>query len=218
MTRLSLTFDNGPHPDITPKVLDALRERGLRALFFVVGKHLASPVCRRLVARAVAEGHVVGNHSFSHRVPLGKDPRPDAIAAEITATEALLAPLWSGPRLFRPFGGRGAIGPHLLTRPAVDYLLTHGYTCVLWNEVPRDWQDAEGWPHRALAACAARAHTVLVLHDVPSACAARLGSFLDRARERGVDVVQDLPADCTPIVEGRIAGDLRGLVAQAIEA
>jgi peptidoglycan/xylan/chitin deacetylase (PgdA/CDA1 family) len=213
MNRLSLSFDNGPDPEITPAVLDVLRDRGVTAQFYVLGKHLADPARRRQVERARDEGHVVGNHSFSHRVPLGWDPRPDAAEAEIAATEALLAPLVPGPRRFRPFGGAGAIGRHLLSRGAVDYLVAHGYSCILWNSVPGDWADPEGWPERALADCAAQPETLLVLHDIPDACLAGLAGFIDAARARGFALVCEVPAACAPIIDGRVVGRLDELVA-----
>jgi peptidoglycan/xylan/chitin deacetylase (PgdA/CDA1 family) len=211
--RVTLTFDNGPHPDVTPRVLDLLAARGVRAQFFVLGKHLADPAQRRLVERARDDGHLIGNHSFSHGAPLGLDPRPDAVEREIAATEALLADLAPGPRRFRPAGGGGALGRHLLSRRAVDYLVDHAYSCILWNSVPRDWIEPDAWVPRALADCAALPHTVVVLHDVPAACLAGLPAFLDALRDRAVPLVTDLPADCTPIIDGRIVGDLTDLVA-----
>ena len=75
--KLTLSFDNGPDPEVTPAVLDVLRDRGVTAQFFVLGKQLGDPRCRRLVERARDAGHLVGNHSFSHTVPLGWDKRPD---------------------------------------------------------------------------------------------------------------------------------------------
>lgn len=210
MNRIALSFDNGPDRDVTPRVLDVLHSRGIAAHFFVLGKHLR---LASLVKRARDEGHLIGNHSFSHDVPLGEDPRPDAVEAEIAATEALLDSLVPGPRRFRPFGNGGILGRHLLSQRAVDYLTAHAYTCVLWNSVPRDWLEPDAWADRALADCAACAHTLVVLHDIPNACLAQLAYFIDTARDRGMQFVTDLPAACLPIVEGRVVGDLSAVVA-----
>jgi peptidoglycan/xylan/chitin deacetylase (PgdA/CDA1 family) len=212
MTRLTLTFDNGPDPEVTPRVLDVLAERSVQAHFFVLGKHLTDPGRRALASRAVAEGHLVGNHSFSHETPLGEDARADSVEAEILATERLLAPLSNGSLRFRPFGRGGVLGPHLLSERAVATLVARRYTCVLWSSVPHDWDDPEGWPRRALAETAAEPHAVVVLHDIPGACLAKLGSFLDAVRDRGVAMVTELPAACTPIIDGVVVGDLDGLV------
>lgn len=211
MKRVTLTFDNGPDPAVTPRVLDVLEARAIRAHFFVLGRALLDPVCRQIVARAHDAGHAIGNHSFSHETPLGLDPREDLIEREITATEALLRPIAPGPKRFRPFGGGGAIGPHLLRDDVVEHLQREGFSCVLWNSVPRDWVEPETWIDRALEDCARLDHTVLVLHDVPGACLAKLEPFLDQCAARGVEFTLQFPGDCLPIEEGRAAADLSSL-------
>lgn len=213
MKRVTLTFDNGPHPEVTPRVLDVLRDAGATAHFYFLGRELSSHAGKRLLRRALAEGHQVGNHSFSHETPLGDDPRPDAAELEIGRTQTLLdevAP--AEPRRFRPFGGGGVLGAHLLSARAVRYLEEHGYTCVLWTSVPRDWVDPEGWSVRALEECASREHSVVVLHDVPNACLDGLPAFLRGLKEGGFELSLELPLSCTPIVEGRAQVDLRPFV------
>ena len=63
MQRLTFTFDNGPAPGATEKVLDFLAERAIKATFFVVGARLRTPQGRQLAERAHAEGHWIGNHT-----------------------------------------------------------------------------------------------------------------------------------------------------------
>lgn len=210
--KLTLSFDNGPDATVTPAVLDVLARHDARAHFFVLGKHLGSPEGRALVARARDAGHAVGNHSFSHEVPLGDDARPDAVTREIEATQALLAPFTRGVPSFRPFGGGGAIGPHLLSEAAVAHLVAGGYDCVLWNSVPRDWSDPAGWPAAALADLDRRPHTLVVLHDIAGACLDQLDGFLCEVKARGHALTTELPPDCVPIRAGRVVADLTGLV------
>jgi hypothetical protein len=81
---------------------------------------------------------------------------------------------------------------------------------VLWNAVPGDWKDPDGWVDRALEQCAEHAHTLLVLHDVAGAAADRLEEFLDRAA--GFTFVQAPPAGCVPIRRGVIERSLDGIV------
>jgi peptidoglycan/xylan/chitin deacetylase (PgdA/CDA1 family) len=157
----------------------------------------------------------VGNHSYTHAVPLGDDPRADAVEQEIVATQVLLDAIVPGARRFRPFGGGGVIGPHLLSTRAVEHLRAEAYTCVLWNAVPRDWEDPEGWATRALEVLEARAHAVLVLHDIPGACLAALDRFLGEARARGAAFGVDVPRSCTPIVGGEVTAELAPLVGGA---
>lgn len=209
--RVTLTFDNGPDPDVTPRVLDVLRDRHVAAHFYVLGKWLGDRDRRRCVARAHDEGHVVGNHSFSHQVPLGDDARPDAVTRELAATEALLATIVR-EKWFRPFGGGGALGPHLLSRAAVDFLTAGGYSCVLWNSVPRDWAEPDAWAARALADCATRPHTVVVLHDIPNASLAALDGFVATLQDLGAELTLDVPPACLPIARGQVVGDLAAIV------
>ena len=66
MFDLTLSFDNGPTPDVTPHVLDVLGRRGVKSTFFVIGEKLVRPANRALAERAHAEGHWVGNNTWSH--------------------------------------------------------------------------------------------------------------------------------------------------------
>jgi peptidoglycan/xylan/chitin deacetylase (PgdA/CDA1 family) len=161
---------------------------------------------RSLAERAAADGHWIGNHTFCHPRPLGEASDP---VAEITATQRELGPL-GAERLFRPSGAGGAIEPGLLSGAAVDALVEGAYTCVLWNSVPGDWETAS-WVETALEDIASRDWTLLVLHDVADASAARLDEFLSRV---DASVRQDFPPACVPIVRGRVVGSLAGLVTQ----
>lgn len=208
MRRLTLSFDNGPFPDVTPGVLDVLRDAGAPATFFVCGKDAVDPARRAILERARREGHRVGNHTLTHSVELGATDDPDAPAREIGEAQAALGALASPDRCFRPYGGGGVLGPRLLSRRAVRYLCDERYTCVLWNSVPRDWEDVAGWPARALADVRRQDWTLLVLHDVPTGAMAALPGFLARVRDEGVAIVDALPPACVPIAAGRVVGDV----------
>jgi len=176
-------------------VLDILAARGIPAVFFVVGEKLACPGSRALACRARSEGHTIGNHSFTHSVPLGEKPDGEYARREIEETQELIGALADADKLFRPMGGGGVIGPHLFS-PAAMQLLQHGeYTCVLWSSVPGDWKDQDLWVERCLTEVAARDWTVVVLHDVENAALPRLAEFLDRLESLCVDFRQDFPED-----------------------
>src|SRR4051812_41480006 len=87
MFELTLTFDNGPEPEVTPHVLDVLARRGVRATVFVLGHQLAKPGRRALAERAKAEGHWIGNHTWSHSGPLGTRHDPGLAEREIGRTQ-----------------------------------------------------------------------------------------------------------------------------------
>jgi len=199
---LTLSFDNGPEPDVTPGVLEVLARRGLRASFFVIGRKLAEPGRRALAERARAEGHWIGNHSYTHSLPLGLSTGEDSAEHEIGRTQELMGGLADPRKFFRPSGGGGNLDRRLLSPSAADYLQRGRYTCVLWNSIPRDWDDPEGWVERALAHCRAQPWTLTVLHDVPSGAMRHLERFLDAAHAEGARIRQEFPPACVPIVEG----------------
>jgi len=209
---LTLSFDNGPEPDVTPRVLEVLARRGWRATFFVIGQKLAEPERYALAERALAEGHWIGNHSYTHSLPLGLRTEADVAALEIGRTQALMGALAHPRKFFRPSGG-GNLDRRLLSRSVTEFLQRDRYTCVLWNAIPRDWDDPDGWVERALAQCLAQPWTLLVLHDLPTGAMRHLERFLDAASAAGARARQDFPPACMPIVEGIPVLPLEGYVA-----
>jgi peptidoglycan/xylan/chitin deacetylase (PgdA/CDA1 family) len=129
--QLALTFDDGPNPAWTPRLLDILAEHNVRATFFMVGKFAkAEPELARRVADA---GHLIGNHTWSH--PDLSRTREANVLDELTRTNDLLAKITSKPiRYFRPpFGAR---------RPYVLKLARQlGLIPVTWNAMTKDWKE-----------------------------------------------------------------------------
>jgi peptidoglycan/xylan/chitin deacetylase (PgdA/CDA1 family) len=126
--RITLSFDNGPEPDVTPSVLAAPARHEAPATFFVIGSKLADPERRALAERAPAEGHRIGNHTYTHTVPLGWAEDPAAAAEEeIGRTQRLLAGLAGPERYFRPTG-MGVKDQRLLSPAAVQLLKSGGST------------------------------------------------------------------------------------------
>jgi peptidoglycan-N-acetylglucosamine deacetylase len=199
MKRVTLTFDNGPTPGVTEEILELLSARNIRTTFFVIGEKLARPGGRALAGRAHALGHWIGNHSFTHSVPLGERPGAHYAQQEIEQTQNLIGELTHSDKLFRPMGGGGAIGTHLLSHDALQLLQAGKYTCVLWSSVPGDWKDQEGWVDRCVKEIGARDWSVVVLHDIENAALARLPEFLDHVEEMGIEIRQDFP-DVSKIV------------------
>jgi peptidoglycan/xylan/chitin deacetylase (PgdA/CDA1 family) len=200
--RLTLTFDNGPEPQVTPAVLDCLARHNAKATFFVMGRKAITPEGSALMRRASAAGHWIGNHTFSHSSPLGRLD-PAAALDEFERAEQALAWLQQPRKLFRP-PGSGVLGKHLLLPAVVEKLKAGRYTCVLWNSVPGDWRDPEGWLERAVSDCQSRDWTLLVLHDIPTGAMAHLEAFLAGLRHLGVELTQEFPPECVPIVDGNV--------------
>ncbi len=105
---VALTFDDGPHPDVTPRVLDILRERGVRASFFLIGKHVERHP--DLARRIAADGHTVGCHSFDHPYLFWSLP-PRQLLREVRASKAAVEEASGAPcRWFRaPLGMKSCL-------------------------------------------------------------------------------------------------------------
>ncbi len=202
MFDLTLSFDNGPEPDVTPAVLDVLARHEIRSTFFVIGQKIADPARRALAERAQACGHWIGNHTYTHTLPLGRQPDAAIAEAEIARTQALLGPLAGAEPLFRPFGGGGQLNDGLFRASVVEYLEQKRATCVLWNAIPRDWVDPDGWVDRALEQCRSQPWTLMVLHDLPTGAMRHLDRFIETARAAGASFRQEFPPACVPIRRG----------------
>jgi peptidoglycan/xylan/chitin deacetylase (PgdA/CDA1 family) len=208
MKRVTLTFDNGPTPGITEHVLDILSSRRIQTTFFLIGEKLVKPGGRELAARAHSESHWIANHTLTHSVPLGEKPDAEYARREIEETQNLISELTHGYKLFRPMGGGGSIGPHLLSRAALQVLQTGKYTCVLWSSVPGDWKDQDGWVDRCVSEIAGRDWTVVVIHDVENAALPRLPEFLDRLDSLSIEFRQDFPEDVVITRRGEVVSPL----------
>ncbi len=191
--RVTLTFDNGPTPGITERVLEILERHGIRSTFFVIGRKLADRAAASLPREAHAAGHWIGNHTFSHSVAFGDRPEADFAADEIDNAQRAIGELSHPNKLFRPYGNSGLIGPHLLSRASVDYLLANRFQTVLWNSVPGDWKDAAGWVETCIAQVLENEWSVVVLHDIESGCLPHLPELLQRLNDLGAVFEQDFP-------------------------
>ena len=209
--RITLTFDNGPHETGTPEVLDVLAARSLKATFFMVGSILNDAHLLKLAERIYADGHRVGNHTFSHGVPLGRRPGRETAEAEIGNTQRLIGHL-SGERLFRPNGEKGRLGPHLLSQEAVNYLQTERYTVVIWNCVPEDWTPPQGsWVERARSTIGDLDWPVIVLHDkLMAGNVGHLEDFLDDLIHQGYEFTTQFPPDTLLMFKGEPSSALAG--------
>lgn len=149
---LALTFDDGPDPQSTPQVLDALARLGMKATFFVIGARAARHP--ELIARIAAEGHEIGNHGWDH--PSLPEIPPAEVAGQIARTRAALAP--HGGTLLRPPYGHQTLGTYRAARRA-------GYRVVMWSCAAADWSgdDAQTLAARVLAG--AGPGSIVLLHD-----------------------------------------------------
>lgn len=153
---VAVTLDDGPDPEVTPRVLELLARRGVQVTFFCIGERAAR--CPQLVRDMVAAGHAVENHSLRHRhnfALLG----PRRYLAEIGAAQGLLQDLAGrAPRFFRaPAGLRN---PFL--EPALARL---GLQLVSWTRRGFDTRNADAGDVLARLTRGLRAGDILLLHD-----------------------------------------------------
>ena len=150
---IALTFDDGPRKGTTDRLLDGLRERGASATFFLVGEEAAANP--ELVKRMKAEGHQIGNHTWSH-VRLEDAPQ-ETIQQEIKKTEALLTEdLGSGEYWLRP--------PYGLISPGTEKEIKT--PMVKWSVDPRDWESRDTAKVVQAVLKDAKPNSIVLLHDI----------------------------------------------------
>lgn len=204
--RVTLTFDNGPTPGVTDFVLDELSAHRVGATFFVIGSKLLTAAGRALAERAHENGHWIGNHTLTHTTPLGTFSDPADVDREIDGAQSLLADLAHPDRLFRPYGSGGVIDRRLLGAHGRHRMLASGFTCCLWDCLPRDWLEPAQWVDTCLAMIESIEWPVIVMHDLPTGAMANLPRLLDTLAAADIEIVQDFPDTCVPIRRGEPTG------------
>lgn len=127
--KIALTFDDGPHPTLTPKILNILKDYGIKATFFVIGENAER--YPELIERIRSEGHEIGNHTYSHI--RAKDTTEEQMREEILRCESLLGGTSENSvKLFRPPEGN-------LSDRMGEMCGALDYRVILWSIDTRDW-------------------------------------------------------------------------------
>jgi len=181
---VALTFDDGPSPEVTPRVLDILREKKAKATFFLVGQQVE--LNPGLARRMSHEGHAIGNHTWSHP-PLFCFLSPRRLREEIErAQDAIFRVTGVRPRHFRsPVGLRHPVLKQALERAALEF--------VLWRLRTYDTRAVTYEKLRRRILEQVRPGAIVLLHDRPgpgaSAMLAALPDVIDGLRSRGYELV-----------------------------
>lgn len=170
----SLTFDDGPHPAVTPRILDILRSEGVRATFFPIGNVAVRHP--RIIQRIVQEGHEVGNHSLTH--PNMRTLNTEAQRAQIAETNRILSQAGADPVLFRPPAGRWNSD----TLSAVEQ---EKMSPALWNVDTRDWFTRDAGKIMAQLEATGTIGSVVLMHTTYNATAEALPRAIGLLRTRG---------------------------------
>ena len=153
--RVCLTFDDGPDPEATPRVLDILSAHRITATFFLIGERAARH--RTLVRRIVDAGHELGNHGWSHQSLWLAGPRRTADEVR-RCHETIGAIAGSPPRFFRPAWGM----TNLALFPILRDLAT---PCVFWSAQPESRRAVEPQLQISRGLARARPGAIFDLHD-----------------------------------------------------
>lgn len=183
--RIALTFDDGPDPAWTPRVLELLAGRGVRASFFLVGERAARAA--ETVRGIAAEGHEVASHGWSHRSLWLCGPKRTAV--EIARAHEVLGELAGrAPRHFRPPWG-------MVNAAMFAALRRCGERCVFWSIQPEGLSPAPA--ERQVSHVLVRVHpgAIVDLHDAegtpraPERLLAALPPMIDGLRDVGYELV-----------------------------
>jgi len=174
---LAITFDDGPHPTNTPRLLDMLKERNIKATFFVVAPFTKS--YPHLIQRMIAEGHEIGNHTVNHPTNMSRLPK-DRVRSEMDGCEsAIIAAGGRKPRLMRPPGGS------INSEQKVWIHDEYNYKTIMWSCDPEDWKKPgiSVVANRLIAG--ARPGAILLAHDLHASTVAAMPQTLDGILAKG---------------------------------
>lgn len=177
---VAMTFDDGPHATNTPRLLDMLRARNIKATFFVVGKNVE--LYPGITRQIVAEGHEIANHSWSHKLltKLG-----DAgLEEELGRThQAIINATGVRPRVMRPPYGA------LLQRQREWAYSKYGYPTILWSVDPFDWKRPGSAAVTSRIISATTPGGIILAHDIHAQTVDAMPATLDNLLRKGYKFV-----------------------------
>lgn len=177
---VALTFDDGPHATHTPRLLDILKERNVKATFYVVGTN-----ARRypeIMRRIVAEGHEIGNHTVTHG-NLTKMSQSQVRKELSAAHEAIVSATGVAPRTMRP--PYGAITASQKSWIRKEF----GYPTIMWSVDPKDWKKPGPSVVASRLVSGAKPGGILLVHDIHSQSVDAMPSTIDQLQRKGFQFV-----------------------------
>ncbi|HRW18793.1 MAG TPA: polysaccharide deacetylase family protein [Dermatophilaceae bacterium] len=172
---VALTFDDGPEPGTTGRLLDYLAQARVPATFFVVGSKV--PGHPDLVARMAADGHEIGNHTWTHAF-LPKTSTPDALEQVARTQEAVTRVTGRAPTLLRPpFGAFTSRDLQL------------GLPVVIWDVDPVDWKTRNTEQVVGAVLAQTRSGSIVLMHDTLPTTVAAVPAIVASLRARGYTLV-----------------------------
>ncbi len=177
---IAMTFDDGPGPQTTPRLLDILKERGIKATFFVVGQNAAE--YPDIMRRMASEGHEIANHSWSH--PALTKLGTESFRKQIENTNDTIARITGKrPVLMRP--PYGATSSLLNKRLSEEY----GLKVILWSVDPLDWRYRNSNRVYSFIVQNTQPGSIILTHDIHATTVAAMPETLDALSGKGYKFV-----------------------------
>lgn len=177
---IAMTFDDGPHPQNTPRLLDMLAKRNIKATFYVIGRSV--DLHPGVLRRTVAEGHEIGNHSHTHRL-LSKLGDTEVRQEMQRCQDAIGRAAGVRPRTMRPpYGG-------LLQRQRELIHSEFGYPTILWSVDPLDWKRPGPSVVASRILSGTTAGGIVLAHDLHSQTVDAMPATLDGLLRKGFKFV-----------------------------
>lgn len=177
---IAITFDDGPHPENTPRLLDMLRERNIKATFYVIGRSV--DMYPQIVRRMVAEGHEIGNHTWTHRNLTSLSN--SSIRTEMDRTrDVIISACGVTPRTMRPPYGA------LRESQRAWIFKEYGYPTIMWSVDPKDWQRPGVSVVTSRILDNTRNGSIVLVHDLHKPTVDAMPETLDGLLRRGFQFV-----------------------------
>lgn len=190
---IAMTFDDGPHVENTPRLLDMLKERGIKATFFVIGQCAAE--YPDIMKRIVDEGHEIGNHSWSH--PQLNKMGEGSVTDQLQRTDDVIQQTTGiSPKVMRPPYGAFTANQRAWANHK------WGYKIILWDVDPLDWKIRNSDHVKSEILKGAVNGSIILSHDIHKTTVDAMPATLDALAAKGFKfvTVSELIAMDKPVV------------------
>ena len=176
---VAFTFDDGPHPKVTPRILQTLSNYNIKATFFMLGSQVEK--YPNLAKQVADHGHEIGNHTYSH--PNLKKLTTEEMAEEIRRTDEIIT-LTTGikPALFRPPYG-------IYTDEVLQYTKENGYFTILWSVDSLDWKSRNANAIHRMIMQHTTNGSIILMHDIHAATADALPQLIQTLQAKGYEFI-----------------------------
>lgn len=181
LRQIAISFDDGPAKDYTPQILQILKEHEVKAAFFCIGKRIKEN--EDLLKQMYEEGHVIGNHSYSHDLWFDLFPAKKMYEDLQMMNNVMEKTIGKKPKLFRP--------PYGVTNPNLKKAIQQGrYIAIGWNIRSMDTVVKDARKLLAKVTASLKPGAVVLFHDTSKTTLDMLSAFIRQAREMGYEIVR----------------------------